>query len=196
MSAFEHAPHYDLKWLKNKMEMNDLKPEFVFFYSFYGDHSCFSQMKVSRRIKFEKEGVTYTSAEQYMMAMKAILFNDQRSYQEIMNARKPSEMKKVGRRVKGFNQMVWDDHKARIIFEGNLLKFSQNEEFKEHLLSTGDKILVEASPYDGVYGIKMSIDDKNKEDPYKWKGENLLGFTLMSVRDYLRSQNKGEEPKE
>ena len=68
----------------------------------------------------------------------------------------------------------------------NLLKFSQNQNFKDFLLSTGDKILVEASPYDRIWGIGMLETDNRAENPLLWNGENLLGFALMEVRDQLR----------
>ena len=73
------------------------------------------------------------------------------------------------------------EHKYKIVLEGNLAKFSQNENMKKFLLSAKNKILVEASPYDKVWGIGLSADTENIENPLTWKGENLLGFVLMEV---------------
>lgn len=81
--------------------------------------------------------------------------------------------------------MEW--RKYEIVKSGNLAKFSQDENLKEFLLSTGDKIIVEASPYDSIWGIGMGVKDENIEDPTAWKGENLLGFALMEVRDLLNA---------
>ena len=84
-------------------------------------------------------------------------------------------------------QPTWDKMKYKIVLDGNLLKFSQNEELKQFLLSTGDKILVEASPYDKVWGIGMLAENFECINPGAWNGENLLGFALMEVRDILRN---------
>lgn len=70
--------------------------------------------------------------------------------------------------------------------KGNFLKFSQNEKLKEFLLSTDNKIIVEASPYDAIWGIGMLETDRDAQNPLLWKGENLLGFALMEVRNELR----------
>lgn len=71
------------------------------------------------------------------------------------------------------------------VYTGNLLKFSQNEELKQKLLDTENKILVEASPYDKIWGIGLSVSDKDFYNPILWKGENLLGKILMKVRNTL-----------
>ena len=72
------------------------------------------------------------------------------------------------------------------MLNGNWCKFSQNPGLREFLLSTGDSILVEASPYDSIWGIRLSADSPEAQDPMKWRGQNLLGFALMEVRDELR----------
>ena len=52
--------------------------------------------------------------------------------------------------------------------------------------STGDSVLVEASPYDNIWGIRLAASSPEAQDPMKWRGQNLLGFALMEVRDELR----------
>lgn len=121
-----------------------------------------------------------------MMAGKAKLFDDQEVFKEILTAETPNQAKSLGRKVKNFDPKIWDEHKYEIVKQGNLLKFSQNEKFKEFLLSTNDKILVEASPYDTIWGIGMLETDPRAENPQQWNGENLLGFALMEVRDELK----------
>ena len=147
--------------------------------------SCFSQWYNSL---FEYDGKTYCCMEQFMMAHKAMLFNDDKTLNEIMKNSDPAEIKKLGRKVKNFDEKLWDKYKFSIVYSGNLAKFSQNEKLKEFLLSTGDKVLVEASPYDGIWGIRMSADDENAENPTRWRGQNLLGFALMQVRDEIREK--------
>lgn len=145
--------------------------------------SCFSQWFTG---KFEENGIFYKTAEHYMMAGKARLFNDAEILEKILQASTPNQVKALGRKVKNFDPNVWNEHKYEIVKQGNLLKFSQNNKYKDFLLSTGDKILVEASPYDTIWGIGMLETDPRAENPLLWNGENLLGFALMEVRDELR----------
>ncbi|KAB1231747.1 NADAR family protein [Chryseobacterium viscerum] len=145
--------------------------------------SCFSQWFPG---KFEENGIVYKTAEHYMMAGKARLFNDAEMEKEILKAATPNQAKALGRKVKNFDPTIWDKHKYEMVTQGNLLKFSQNQGFKDFLLSTGDKILVEASPYDRIWGIGMLETDTRAQNPLLWNGENLLGFALMEVRDKLR----------
>ncbi|UKB79710.1 NADAR family protein [Chryseobacterium sp. MEBOG07] len=145
--------------------------------------SCFSQWFPG---KFEENGIVYKTAEHYMMAGKARLFNDAEIEEEILKAATPNQAKALGRKVKNFDPTIWDEHKYEMVTQGNLLKFSQNQYFKDFLLSTGDKILVEASPYDRIWGIGMQETDTRAQNPLLWNGENLLGFALMEVRDELR----------
>ena len=135
---------------------------------------------------FEVAGVKYHTAEQYMMAQKALIFNDAEVYDEIMAADNPRDYKNLGRKIRNFDGKVWDTKKYEIVVEGNKAKFSQNDELKEFLLSTGDAILVEASPYDRIWGIGLYPAQAAKGTVDQWRGLNLLGCALMEVRDWLR----------
>ncbi|MBR6770593.1 MAG: NADAR family protein [Lachnospiraceae bacterium] len=128
----------------------------------------------------------YCCMEQFMMAQKAELFGDEVIKQTILNAEDPRQIQQLGRQVAHFDDTLWNKVKYSIILNGNYLKFTQNPQLREFLLSTGNQILVEASPYDGVWGIKMSATDTGSSNPLKWKGQNLLGFALMEVRDEIR----------
>jgi len=121
-----------------------------------------------------------------MMAGKARLFGDEAALKLIVRANTPAAAKKEGRLVKNFVSDVWDRHKFDIVVAGNYHKFSQHGKMKEFLLATGDKVLVEASPSDRVWGIGMGGDNPWAGTPSKWKGENLLGFALMEVREKLK----------
>ena len=136
--------------------------------------------------EFIVDNVKYWCTEQYMMAKKAELFGDSEVQAEIMASKNQKEIKDLGRKVHNFDGTVWDKNKKSIVLDGNLAKFSQNEKLKSMLLSTGDKILVEASPYDKIWGIGRSVrDGVNLKIPTNWLGENLLGFILMEVREKL-----------
>ena len=145
--------------------------------------ACFSQWY---ECKFTVDGVEYHTAEQYMMAQKAVLFGDKEVLQKIMSADNPAVYKSLGRQIRNFDEKIWNEHKFQIVVNGNMAKFSQNPELLDFLVKTGDRILVEASPYDRIWGIGKSKDDFDIENPFKWKGENLLGFALMEVRENLK----------
>lgn len=144
--------------------------------------ACLSQWWLS---SFEFENVTYNTAEHWMMARKAELFNDDETLQKILNAKSPAEAKKLGREVKGYNETIWQEKRFEMVKKGNLLKFNQNEELKTYLINANSRILVEASPEDPIWGIGMASDHRDAQYPEKWKGKNLLGFALMEVRDEL-----------
>ena len=124
------------------------------------------------------------------MAQKARLFGDDQTAARILDAESPKQVKQLGREVRGFDSARWDEEKRRIVTEGNAHKFTQNLALGEFLLSTRDLILVEASPVDPVWGIGLAADDDNARNPLLWRGENLLGFALMDVRDRLGVGNK------
>lgn len=149
------------------------------------DKSCLSQWFDCR---FTADGREYHTAEQYMMAHKAMLFGDNAVLEEIMSADNPAVYKKLGRKIRGFDEEIWKQHRTEIVIEGNMAKFSQNEPLKQFLLSTAPKVLVEASPYDSIWGIGIAADMPDAQNPEKWRGSNLLGFCLMEVRDRLMSE--------
>lgn len=140
--------------------------------------------------EFEVDGVIYNCAEQYMMACKARLFNDSESLKKIMEAHHPRDQKALGRKVKNFSKSAWDRVARDFVYEANYAKFTQNEGLKKELLSTGDALLVEASPTDTIWGIGLSCYDKNRLDPNKWKGTNWLGEVITKVRGDIRADVK------
>lgn len=127
-----------------------------------------------------------------MMSQKASLFGDSEIMQQILSCSDPKKIKALGRKVKGFDDAIWNKVKYSIVLNGNYHKFIQNPALKDFLLNTNDKILVEASPLDDVWGIRMAESDENAHNPLKWRGQNLLGFALMEVRDVLQKVCKNE----
>jgi ribA/ribD-fused uncharacterized protein len=135
---------------------------------------------------FTHEGVSYYTSEHWMMAEKARLFNEPQTAKAIIQTRKPGKVEALGRQIVGFDQDLWDKHRFEIVVQGNVMKFSQNPRLKEFILSTGCRVLVEASPVDHIWGIGLASHDPKARMLEEWKGENLLGFALMEVRDQLR----------
>lgn len=131
----------------------------------------------------DNQGITYNCAEQYMMAKKALLFNDLETYEKIMNEKNPSKQQSLGREVKNFNKLQWDASCTSIVYQGNMYKFEQNPELLKILLDTKNTILVEASPYDIIWGVGLGENNSLISDEKNWKGQNLLGYTLTILRD-------------
>jgi ribA/ribD-fused uncharacterized protein len=145
---------------------------------------CFSQWFET---SFQVDGQTYLTAEHFMMAEKARLFGDGETRASILAARTPAEAKKLGRGVKGFDDALWEQARFAIVVRANEAKFSQNQALRDYLLTTGDRVLVEASPVDRIWGIGLAANDERALEPRSWCGLNLLGFALMEVRARLAS---------
>ncbi|KUO07692.1 hypothetical protein AQJ58_34875 [Streptomyces sp. DSM 15324] len=144
---------------------------------------CLSQWWPS---PFVVDGVTYATAEHWMMAEKARLFGDPEAERRALAASHPSQAKKAGRLVRGFDEETWQRERFRIVVEGSVHKFRSTPELTGFLLGTGDRVLVEASPVDRVWGIGLAAADEAAADPERWRGPNLLGFALMAARERLR----------
>lgn len=178
---------YDIPWLQTQVQTTAV--EFLFFWGHRPEKdgrigkSCLSQWWLST---FTHEGKTYRSAEHWMMACKARLFEDSAMEARILQAATPADAKKLGRAVQHFEPEVWDAEKYNFVLQGNLLKFGQNPQLRHFLQATGSKVIVEASPVDAIWGIGLSVEAPGIQDPSTWRGENLLGFALMEARDQLR----------
>lgn len=134
------------------------------------------------------DGQSFNCCEQWMMYSKAILFKDLDVANKILATNDPRTIKALGRTVKNFDSAIWDENKFQLVYKGNLSKFSQHEELKTILLATGNKLLIEASPYDKIWGVGLSYDDQRILDTDTWLGENLLGKAIMQVREVLAEQ--------
>lgn len=138
---------------------------------------------------FTIDGVLFNCAEQWMMYSKAMLFGDTYIAKEILADPNPRNQKALGRKVSGFVSEIWEQECFAIMVKGCLQKFLQNPDLKEKLLATDDLVLVEASPYDTIWGIGMDETHPDATNPKKWLGLNLLGLVLMEVRLLLREQS-------
>lgn len=137
------------------------------------------------------DGVSYNSAEQYMMARKALLFGDMKSYEKIMASGSPREQKALGRTVRDFNADIWNREARDYVYTANMAKFSQNPDLKRFLLET-EGLIVEASPLDTIWGIGLDEDDPEALDRSKWKGTNWLGEVLTKVRTELLKSGQSD----
>jgi ribA/ribD-fused uncharacterized protein len=135
---------------------------------------------------FTADGVRYATAEHYMMAGKARLFGDAEAERLVLADDDPATAKSAGRRVRGFEEDTWTAHRYGLVVAANTAKFTQSPPLGNYLLATGERVLVEASPYDTVWGVGLSAARPEARHPARWRGLNLLGFALMEVRDELR----------
>lgn len=144
--------------------------------------SCMSQWYEA---PFSVDGSHYRTAEHYMMAEKARLFGDETTRAAILQAGTPDAAKSLGRKVAGFDEARWNAQRFEIVVQANLGKFGQNPALAAYLHGTGNQVLVEASPLDAIWGIGLAADHADARNPEGWRGENLLGFALMAVRQQL-----------
>ena len=152
------------------------------FTLFFGADDALSNWHPCR---FSYHGVDFTSVEQFMMFSKAKLFGDENAAAEILAARHPKDQKAIGRGVKGFDLATWEGKRESIVYVGCREKFAQNPGLRSLLLATAPTELVEASPYDRIWGVGLGERDPLILDKANWRGTNLLGITLMKVRDTL-----------
>jgi len=138
------------------------------------------------KVKFNDGEKEFSSAEQYMMYRKAVTFNDLEAAEKIMKTNDPKKQKAIGRTVKNFDPDVWSNMSLAVVTLGNFFKFSQNPKLYKELLATGDKTIVEGSPYDKIWGVGLAWDDPKILDEANWDGQNLLGIAIMETRFLLR----------
>ena len=140
--------------------------------------------------EFTLDGITFSSMEQYMMYQKAVLFEDADVAEQILETDDVVIIKELGRKVSGYIDSVWNGMRQVIIYKGLLEKFRQNEDLGKALLNTGNNILAECAVKDRIWGIGLSMTDERRNDINAWNGQNLLGYSLMLVRDELRNHAK------
>jgi ribA/ribD-fused uncharacterized protein len=156
-----------------------MRDDFVFFWG----NSPFSNWEPT---PFTFNDVDYNCSEQYMMHQKALLFNDIEIANEIMATDSPRLQKALGREVRGFNKEKWLSVCEEIMIPALVAKFISTLELKEFILNTGDKEIVEASPYDRIWGIGLDENNSLAWNKSTWKGLNLLGKVLMEARSVIR----------
>ncbi|MFI6262488.1 NADAR family protein [Micromonospora sp. NPDC051006] len=165
--------------------------KFLFFWGHQPQHDgsigagCLSQWWPA---PFSVDGLEFGTAEHYMMWRKAILFGDEATAARILTVVHPHAAKTLGRQITGFDEQVWEQHRYDVVVAGNLAKFGQHRELRGYLFDTGERVLVEASPLDRVWGIGLAVDHPDAVDPARWRGLNLLGFALMQTHAMLRAE--------
>ena len=127
---------------------------------------------------------SFNSTEQYFMAYKAYYFSDTESFNRILQTRSPLDAKTIGRAVKNFNVERWNLERDTVMYRALQYKFKG--ELADKLLSTGNAKLYEASPYDRIWGIGLSVHVARQLSPDEYPGENRLGKLLERLREELQ----------
>lgn len=127
----------------------------------------------------------FSSMEQFMMYEKALYFHDDAVGKQILETHDVSKIKELGRLVTGYDDNYWNGIRQIVVYEGLKEKFSQNNNLKKLLLETGNAVLAECAVKDQIWGIGLSMNDPKRFDRTKWRGQNLLGYALMMVRERL-----------
>lgn len=135
--------------------------------------------------EFIVDRIAFSSMEQYMMYKKAVCFKDAVVAKQILETDNVSKIKELGRLVSGYDDNYWSGIRQIVVYQGLLEKFKQNNDLQNKLLFTGDAILAECAVKDKIWGIGLAMNDADRLNQAKWKGQNLLGYTLMMVRDGL-----------
>jgi ribA/ribD-fused uncharacterized protein len=163
------------------------------YHFFYSSRDSFSNFY---KAPFTYAGLEFSCSEQLFMYAKAKLFKDNERAKRILNAKTPATMKRNGRQVKGFDPIVWDQYKEDFMFLALREKINQNSKIKQKLLKTSPALLVEASPWDTIWGVGLAKNDPLIHDPANWQGTNLLGKLLTDLRDlptFERLSNEREQ---
>ena len=133
--------------------------------------------------------IEFSSMEQYMMYKKAVCFSDKKIAEEILSINDVAEIKRLGRQISNYNDNIWNGKRQIIVYQGLIAKFAQNEELLHKLEQTGNAILAECAVKDTIWGIGLSMNDPKRLEIEHWRGQNLLGYAIMMVREILSVLN-------
>ena len=133
----------------------------------------------------EVDGQQFTSTEQYIMFRKCMILGDTDAAQQVMATNDPAEQQMIGQHAKCYNDAVWSGLCQVVAMRGLLAKFTQHDDLRQWLLSTGNAYLVECARTDRRWACGIGLKDDARHDITKWKGRNILGFALMEVRNQI-----------
>ncbi|WP_082007872.1 NADAR family protein [Cellulophaga baltica] len=166
------------QWYKSPFEATTLLVEGI---SYGNEIYKVKRQEILGDFPFEVQ--EYSSAEQFMMYHKAMIFLDRETARKIMLTNNVKIIKELGRQVSDFNLETWKYFRSKIVYEGNKAKFSQDKELKQALLDTASTTLAESAPNDRIWGIGLSKDNIQAKKRETWKGKNLLGEILTIIRE-------------
>lgn len=170
--------------------MIDVTEKHAFFYTEWP--SNFFRAPFDYTSMFFGETNHFFCTEQAFMHEKALCFGDLATARKILSAMTPMAAKELGRQVKPFDTDEWEKHRYKVMLAVNLEKYRQNPEVARKLLDKrfDGRTFVEASPIDGIWGIRLPMGAPGIDDESNWRGRNLLGKAITDVRDILIKEAK------
>lgn len=147
--------------------------------------SKFSIFSNLHKCDLDIQGETYNSTEQFIQVSKARVFGDQDSELKIKNESDTFLQMQLGKNIKHFKTHVWKQKAKDILLKANFAKFTQHKYAKDALLSTGNRLLGEAT-LSPLFGIGHSLKSKTVSRKEAWTGQNLMGEVLSEVRGQLQ----------
>ena len=167
--------------------MLDITEKYVFFYTQWLSNFFRANFKYASR--FNGEEHEFFCTEQAFMYEKAVCFGDTATAKKILQSGTPMDAKELGRQVKPFDTDTWETHRYGVMVAVNKEKYRQNPDLLKRLMDPkfDGKTFVEASPIDGIWGIRMPQGTPGIDDEANWRGRNLLGKALTEVRNCLHA---------
>ena len=169
----------------DRLRIGNTETDAIFFYRVGDAYGAFSNWAPT---PFTVDGVSFSTAEQYIMYRKCLTFGDTVTAEKLLSSDSPKEQKALGREAAGYIDSVWAGIRQTVAIRGLYAKFSQDAELKRLLLGTGDAVLVECTSNDRIWACGLDKDDDDRLSADRWKGQNILGFALMEVRNMLRAE--------
>ena len=169
----------------DRLRIGNTETDAIFFYRVGDAYGAFSNWAPT---PFTVDGVSFSTAEQYIMYRKCLTFGDTVTAEKLLSSDSPREQKALGREAAGYIDSVWAGIRQTVAIRGLYAKFSQDAELKRLLLGTGDAVLVECTSNDRIWACGLDKDDDDRLSADRWKGQNILGFALMEVRNMLRAE--------
>ncbi len=169
----------------DRLRIGNSETDAIFFYRVGDAYGAFSNWAPT---PFTVDGVSFSTAEQYIMYRKCLTFGDTVTAEKLLSSDSPKEQKALGREAAGYIDSVWAGIRQTVAIRGLYAKFSQDAELKRLLLGTGDAVLVECTSNDRIWACGIDRDDDDRLSADRWKGQNILGFALMEVRNMLRAE--------
>ena len=149
---------------------------------FSSKHSILSNL---HPLKIMIDGRNYNTNEQFIQYSKAVLFKDFENANKVLAENDPYKQMEIGRNIQGYKRHIWQANAPSILNRVNRAKYNQHTHAKEVLISTGTRLIGEATK-DRLFGIGQTLTDETVSISSTWTGQNLMGTTLMDIRNDLK----------
>lgn len=140
------------------------------------------------KCSFVLDDVSYFSVEQYLLYQYALIMGDEKACQEILETKTPKKISKIDIKAKEERWYLWAVQRQEFLLKATLAKFRQDIHLFSMLCGVRGEIAYISK--DKFMGIGVGIRDNAVPAKHEWLGENMLGYTLMYVRNILQDERK------